>query len=147
MRLALFSVRLCVAPFLLAAEEGPRLADFAKGQAEWVIDAPDVGLPMGESDTVVLPDGRVRSYLHASTDSGGIRDSKGRRVEFPGCTTAWDSKDGGKKFKVNGVCLFDGHTEQQQYPRVAEADDGTMYMVYEWEAKTMLRVADDEGAL
>src|SRR5205085_1850096 len=55
----------------------PSLADFWNGRAAWQLEIPDVGLPLGESDTVVGPDGRLWSYLHASTDSRGIHDQYG----------------------------------------------------------------------
>lgn len=34
----------------------PTLEDFWEGRAEWIVDIMDVGLPMGESDTVSLGD-------------------------------------------------------------------------------------------
>ena len=36
------------------AQSPPTVADFWEGRAEWVIDIPDVGLPIGESDTVAM---------------------------------------------------------------------------------------------
>src|SRR5688500_3625676 len=69
--------------------DAPSVRNFIAGDATWVLESPDVGLPLGESDTIVLADGTLRSYLHASTVSAGVRDSSGAEVEFPGCVTAW----------------------------------------------------------
>ena len=49
----------------------PTLEDFWNGDAEWVMDIEDVGLPIGESDTVAMGDDVYWSYLHASDQSAG----------------------------------------------------------------------------
>lgn len=131
----------------------PTLADFWEGRAEWRLDIVDVGLPMGESDTLVLPDGRYHSYLHASYQSAGIRDSCGDDVPFPGCITLWESRDNGQSFALTqpqclipcGQCPCDDvrdHTPVQQYPRVALSED-LYYMTYEWRAQVMIRTSLD----
>jgi hypothetical protein len=132
----------------------PSLADFWNGRAAWQLDVPDVGLPLGESDTVVGPDGRLWSYLHASTDSRGIHDQFGSNVPFPGCVTLWVSGNRGLSFKLfSPRCLLAcrgfpcgavaDDIDQQQYPRVAHSADGTWVMVYEWRAETYLRTSAD----
>ena len=113
----------------------------------------DVGLPVGESDTVHRGNGEFWSYLHASYDSAGVVDSCGDPAPFPGCVTLWRSYDGGLHFSLeNPVCLFPcascpcqpgrDHTAQQQYPRVF-FDAHRAYMVYEWGAGTYLRTSTD----
>ncbi len=144
------------------ASDSPGLADFWDGRAEWVLEAEDVGLPIGESDTVLQSDGTFWSYLHASATSAGVVDQCGQAVAFPGCTTLWQSDDG-LNFSLNSqVCLLactacpclderdhvgidpDGSPRAaQQYPRVVVADDGMHYMAYEWHAQTMLRSSPD----
>lgn len=144
------------------ASDPPGLADFWDGRAEWVLEAEDVGLPIGESDTVLQSDGTFWSYLHASATSAGVVDQCGQAVAFPGCTTLWQSDDG-LNFSLNSqVCLLactacpclderdhvgidpDGSPRAaQQYPRVVVADDGMHYMAYEWHAQTMLRSSPD----
>lgn len=133
----------------------PTLADFWDGRADWVLDIYDVGLPVGESDTLRLEDGRYWSYLHASAQSASVTDSCGQAVAFPGCTTLWESTDDGRTFAMPApICLMPcggcpctderDHITAQQYPRVARsADDGTYYMVYEWHAQTRLRTSSD----
>ena len=69
----------------------PTLDDFWAGSAEFRMDQADTGLPMGESDTVVLPDGRLRSYVHASYASLGVKDTCGDPVPFPGCVVVFES--------------------------------------------------------
>jgi hypothetical protein len=118
----------------------------------WVIDVYDVGLPVGESDTVYRGGGEYWSYLNASHPSAGVRDQCGDKVPFPGCVTLWKSTDGGRHFVLeNPTCLFpcktcpcdpNDHVQQQQYPRVA-FDAGRAYMVYEWEARVYLRTSAD----
>ena len=61
----------------------PTLDDFWEGQAVWQLDIPDVGLPVGESDTLVGPDGLLWSYLHASFPRG-TGTSGGRPSRSPG---------------------------------------------------------------
>lgn len=142
--------------FSIAAQDdsAPKLIDFWEGRAEWIVDIYDVGLPIGESDTVSMGDGVYWSYLHGSDRYGGVIDQCGQPVEFPGCLTLWTSSDGGENFLLtNPVCLMPcgscpcdderDHITAQQYPRVVRADDGTWYMVYEWHAQTILRQSSD----
>jgi hypothetical protein len=129
------------------------LEEFWAGNAEWVLEAHDVGLPVGESDTVHRGGGEFWSYLHASHRSAGVVDSCGDPAPFPGCVTLWKSHDGGLHFALeNPVCLFPctacpcdpgrDHTGQQQYPRVfLDTDRATI--VYEWGAGTFLRTSPD----
>lgn len=149
-------------------ESPPTLADFWDGRAEWVLEAFDVGLPIGESDTLVLSSPApelpvLRSYLHASFQSAGIVDQCGEPVAFPGCLTYWESSDGGQTFAlVSPVCALPcascpcsdqrDHVgldaggvprSAQQYPRVAVADDGMHYLAYEWHAQVILRRSPD----
>lgn len=135
------------------AQGRPTLEDFWEGRAEWVMDIADVGLPVGESDTVYRGGGVYWSYLHASDQSAGIIDQCGMPVEFPGCLTLWESVDGGKSFTLTTpICLMAcdscpcddqrDHITAQQYPRVAFADDKA-YLAYEWHAQTMLRESAD----
>jgi hypothetical protein len=142
-----------------ANDSPPTLADFWDGDAAWVLDVYDVGLPVGESDTVQIDGGVFWSYLHASHDSAGIVDACGEPVAFPGCTTLWRSTDGGDSFLPPApVCLNPcgscpcnderDHITAQQYPRVGVVrgeNDGieAAYMVYEWHAQTRLRHSDD----
>ena len=137
----------------------PTLADFWDGRATWVLDVYDVGLPVGESDTLRLDANTYWSYLHASDRSAGVVDQCGDPVTFPGCTTLWRSTDGGASFDLPApVCLMPcgacpctdarDHITAQQYPRVAAAydDNGDLdrvYMVYEWHAQTRLRTSPD----
>lgn len=135
----------------------PTLEDFWEGRAEWVMDIPDVGLPVGESDTLLMSDGTFWSYLHASTQSAGVIDQCGGVVAFPGCLTRWESTDGGASFTLpSAVCSLPcgscpcederDHTSAeraaQQYPRVAY-DGERFYMAYEWHAQIMLRTSED----
>jgi hypothetical protein len=132
----------------------PTLEDFWHGQAVWQLDSQDVGLPVGESDTLVGPDGLLWSYLHASFPTAGIRDRWGAPVPFPGCITLWKSADGGRQFKITQpACLIDclghpcdsvrDHVDQQQYPRVARDASGRFLMVYEWRGWNFLRTSVD----
>jgi len=128
------------------------LDEFWAGNAEWLLEEYDVGLPVGESDTVYRGGDEFWSYLHASGPSAGVVDSCGEPVPFPGCVTLWRSTDGGRHFALeNPTCLFPcascpcsarDHVHQQQYPRVAFAPDRA-YMVYEWGASTCLRTSSD----
>ncbi|MEM9953024.1 MAG: hypothetical protein AAF846_15575 [Chloroflexota bacterium] len=138
----------------VAQETPPSLDDFWNNEAEWVVDIFDVGLPIGESDTIILPDGTYRSYLHASGQSAGVIDQCGQAAPFPGCLTTWTSDDVGQSFELDApICTMSctscpcddqrDHIEAQQYPRVAIADDGTWYMVYEWHAQVILRTSVD----
>jgi hypothetical protein len=143
-------------PFAPAAPPGRAFAtldDFWAGAAEWVLESPDVGLPVGESDTVYRGGTELWSYLHASHQSAGVVDPCGDPAPFPGCVTLWKSHDGGLRFALeNPVCLFPcstcpcdpgrDHTQQQQYPRVF-FDADRAYMVYEWGAGTYMRTSAD----
>ena len=83
------------------------LAEFWTGQAEWILEVPDTGLPVRESDTVWRGGSEFWSYLHASFPSAGIVDSCGQPVPFPGCVTLWRSTDGGRHFRLERpVCLI-----------------------------------------
>jgi hypothetical protein len=137
-----------------ALHKPPTLDDFWEGQAVWRLDVPDVGLPVGESDTLIGPDGQLWSYLHASFGSAGIRDGWGTPVPFPGCVTLWKSADGGRRFTLTQpTCLTDclarpcesvrDHIDQQQYPRVARDSSGRFVMVYEWRGWNFLRTSPD----
>ena len=137
----------------------PTLADFWEGRADWVLTDYDVGLPVGESDTLWLGDDLYRSYLHASDLSAGVVDQCGAPVSFPGCTTIWESTDSGTTFGMPApTCLMPcsscpctderDHITAQQYPRVAAVRDAQgaierAYMVYEWHAQTRLRTSED----
>ena len=129
------------------------LDEFWAGTAEWMLEVQNVGLPVGESDTVHRGGGEFWSYLHASHQSAGVVDSCGDPAPFPGCVTLWKSNDGGLHFSLDDpVCLFPcggcpcnqarDHTWQQQYPRVFFNADRA-YMVYEWGAGTYLRTSPD----
>ncbi|MFN8371467.1 MAG: hypothetical protein U0694_01120 [Anaerolineae bacterium] len=144
---------LCLAP-AAAQNEQPTLEDFWEGRAVWTLDLYDVGLPVGESDTLYRGDGVYWSYLHASQQSAGVIDQCGMPVAFPGCMTRWESSDGGRSFALNvpvctmacTTCPCDDQRDQitaQQYPRVAQADDGMFYLVYEWHAQTIVRSSAD----
>jgi hypothetical protein len=129
------------------------LEEFWAGTAEWVLEEYDVGLPLGESDTVYRGGTEFWSYLHASYESAGVRDQCGDPAPFPGCVTLWRSTDGGRRFALESpVCLFPcaacpcesarDHTNQQQYPRVF-FDTERAYIAYEWNAGTYLRTSTD----
>ena len=144
------------APFVPAPPPGREFAtleEFWAGTAEWVVDEVDVGLPLGESDTVWRGGTEFWSYLHASYQSAGVVDQCGDPAPFPGCVTLWRSTDGGRHFALeNPICLFScascpcdpgrDHVNQQQYPRVFFASDRA-YMVYEWGAATFMRTSWD----
>lgn len=135
-------------PTTTPASLQPTLTDFWNGMAEWVLDVPDTGLPVGESDTLYRGGGVYWSYLHASTQSAGIVDSCGDPVEFPGCVTRWVSTDDGRTFTpAENECLLacdtcpcdaNDRTWQQQYPRVTRAPGGAYLMVFEHGAAVML---------
>lgn len=130
----------------------PTLADFWAGKAVFVLDVVDTGLPMGESEAVLLENGEVWSYLHASWQSAGTVDQCGEPVPFPGCTVIYRSQDGGTTFGGSQVCQFEcrqcpcdsehDHIEQQQYPRLFRAGPD-WYLVYEYLGRTMLRRSMD----
>jgi len=153
-RIAILLCLLYVSIMVTAQDDHPTVADFWNGEAEWVVDIEDVGLPIGESDTVSMGAGVYRSYLHASDQSAGVIDQCGMPVEFPGCLTLWESTDEGETFDMSiPVCLMPcekcpcddqrDHITAQQYPRVTVAEDGAWYMAYEWHAQTILRTSDD----
>jgi len=139
---------------VLAETVHPTLADFWDGRAEFVVEVADTGLPMGESDTLVMPNGEFWSYVHASHRSAGTLDRCGNPVEFPGCVVIYRSTDGGYTFRHEQppVCLFPcqqcpcdsqrDHVDQQQYPRVFR-DGERFIMVYEYRARVMLRRSRD----
>lgn len=144
----------------------PTLDDFWEGRAEFVADVADTGLPMGESDTVVLSDGRYRAYVHASNRSLGAVDSCGAPVAFPGCVIAFESGDNGRTFAPDiqnetgepecmipcRSCPCDSqrdHIDQQQYPRVitvphkGSGEPDYWLMVYEYRGSVFLRTSSD----
>jgi len=136
-----------------AAKESPTMADLWAGRAVFAVDVAVTGLPMGESDTIVLRDGRRWSYVHASDRSAGIRDSCGDPVPFPGCAVIYESDDGGESFALRDpVCLTscnqcpcngdEQQIDQQQYPRVA-FDGQLLHMVYEYRGMVMHRSSAD----
>lgn len=150
-------ILLSLALSVSAQDSPPTLADFWDGRADWVLLTPDVGLPVGESDTIARGDGEFWSYLHASTQSAGVVDQCGQTVAFPGCLTRWESTDGGQTFTLPvavcslpcGACPCDDQRDHtsveraaQQYPRVV-VDQGRYYMAYEWHAQVILRTSDD----
>jgi hypothetical protein len=137
-----------------AGRRPPSLADLWDGRAVWQLEISNVGLPVGESDTLVGPDGQLWSYAHGSTASHGITDQWGRAVPFPGCVTLWQSADRGRSFRLfaprcliacrGGQCSAAAdEIDQQQYPRVAISDGGLWLMVYEWRAEIYLRHSPD----
>jgi len=145
-------------PFLITSAtaqdtQPPTLADFWSGQAEWVLEIFDVGLPVGESDSIPVGADVYWSYLHASHQSAGVIDQCGQAVEFPGCATLWTSADAAQNFSLSvPVCMLPcescpcddqrDHITAQQYPRVFVTGD-LYYMVYEWHAQTILRTSTD----
>ncbi|MCA9979546.1 MAG: hypothetical protein KDD89_01885, partial [Anaerolineales bacterium] len=133
----------------------PTLADFWHGRAEFVLDIADTGLPMGESETLIQPDGTLWSYVHASDRSAGVVDQCGDPVEFPGCMVIYRSEDAGQSFAPPNpaVCQIActqcpcqpdiDHINQQQYPRVQISDTGLHLLVYEYQGRTVLRRSTD----
>lgn len=144
----------------------PTLDDFWSGKARFELEIADTGLPMGESDTVILSDGTWRSYVHASHQSLGVVDQCGDPVEFPGCLVTFTSSDQGRTFAPTlssegaAVCQIAcvrcpcdsrrDHIDQQQYPRIArfpeepkENESPQWLMVYEYRANTILRRSND----
>jgi hypothetical protein len=136
------------------ANDNPTLADFWEERAEFVLDVADTGLPRGESDTLVMRNGELWSYVHASAPSAGVVDRCGDPVPFPGCTVIFRSTDNGRTFFIDTppVCQFEcatcpcvsevDHTEQQQYPRVAY-NGTTFFLVYEYLGRARLRRSTD----
>lgn len=156
MRMISFLIFFLVLSRVSAQDAPPTLADFWEGRAEWVLVSEDVGLPVGESDTLLMENGQYWSYLHASTQSAGVLDQCGAPVAFPGCLTRWESEDGLHFSMPSAVCSLpcqscpcddqrdhtSGERAAQQYPRVAY-DGKRYYMAYEWHAQVMLRTSDD----
>ncbi len=160
---AIPSLLMAASGFNQSSDSAPTLADFWDGRAVWVVALVDVGLPIGESDTLNRGDGVFWSYLHASQQSAGVIDQCGEPVAFPGCLTRWESIDGGQTFSLPvavcsipcAACPCEDARDQvgrdeagvaraaQQYPRVAVAADGTHYLAYEWHAQTILRTSPD----
>lgn len=135
------------------AGEHPTLADFWEGQARFVLEVEDTGLPMGESETILMSNGELWSYVHASAQSAGVVDSCGAPVPFPGCLVLYRSWDGGYAFALDRpICQIecqscpctseDDHIDQQQYPRVAW-DGAQLNLVYEYRARIMLTESAD----
>jgi hypothetical protein len=142
-------------PFVPVPPSGREFAtldEFWAGAAEWLLEEFDVGLPVGESDTVHRGGGEFWSYLHASYQSAGVVDKCGDPAPFPGCVTLWKSHDGGLYFALESPrcllpclscpCTDQDHTHQQQYPRVF-FDTDLVYMVYEWGAGVYMRTSTD----
>jgi hypothetical protein len=130
----------------------PTLADLWDGRAEFVSDIQNTGLPMGESDTHVMQNGELWSYVHANSGSGVV-DTCGAPATFPGCVVIYRSLDRGRSFQLyDKKCLIPcnrcpcvsevDHSDQQQYPQVAFDNNGA-YMVYEYRARTMMRRSKD----
>lgn len=132
----------------------PTLADYWDGRADFIVDVNVTGLPMGESDTIMMGNGELWSYVHASDRSIGTVDRCGDPVEFPGCVVIYRSTDDGTTFAHDAAptCQFDcnqcpctsqfDHTEQQQYPRVA-FDGERLNLVYEYKGMVMYRSSVD----
>jgi hypothetical protein len=132
----------------------PTLADLWAGRARFAVDVAESGLPMGESDTLVMGNGALWSYVHASDRSAGVRDQCGEPVAFPGCVVIYESDDRGHSFTLPAppTCLIEcmqcpcvadvDHMVQQQYPRVTFAA-GQAWMVYEYLGRVMLRTSAD----
>jgi len=128
----------------------PTLADFWDGRAEFVIDRIETGLPRGESDTIVVSNGEMWSYLHASDRAAGVVDQCGDPVAFPGCAIIYKSRDGGHTFHRDPypVCQIEcnqcpctsqsDQIDQQQYPRVF-FNGYRMTMFYEYRAGIVMR--------
>lgn len=153
--------------------QSPTLDDFWNGDAHFEVEVADTGLPMGESDTIILSDGTWRSYAHASYQSLGVLDQCGAPVEFPGCLVIFSSTDQGRSFSPalsragHPVCQIPctrcpcdsrrDHIDQQQYPRVARhtaigksashsspgLQSAQWLLVYEYRANTILRRSSD----
>jgi hypothetical protein len=134
-------------------ERYPTLADYWNGRAEFVVDVADTGLPMGESDSILMRNGEIWSYVHASQRSAGVVDRCGEPVAFPGCVVIYRSRDRGKTFSLEeSTCQIEctqcpcnsqfDHIDQQQYPRVA-FDGERLHMVYEYRGMVMHRTSTD----
>jgi len=140
-------------PMSPTPKPAPTMTDFWNGLAQWVLQIPDTGLPVGESDTVDMGNGVLWSFLHASYQSAGVVDSCGNPVPFPGCVTKWVSTDGGQHFALSKPqcilrcnscpCAEEDLVRQQQYPRVARSQQGMFYMLFEHDAETWLTTSYD----
>ncbi|MDW8350916.1 MAG: hypothetical protein RML99_03300 [Anaerolineae bacterium] len=151
---ALLALALNAAPIRIRAPDAPpTLADLWHNRAEFIVERQDTGLPMGESDTVIAPNGEWWSYVHASHRSAKVHDRCGAPVAFPGCVVIYKSRDEGQTFALDapvcqiecGACPCDAdrdHVQQQQYPRVARTPRG-WFMVYEFGGRVMLRRSTD----
>lgn len=132
----------------------PTLADLWEGRAEFVLEVENTGLPMGESDTIIMSNGEFWSYVHASYRSAETIDQCGEPVTFPGCTVIYRSYDGGYTFSHDGppICQFEcsecpctsevDHIDQQQYPRLSY-DGDWLTLFYEYRGRTMRRTSLD----
>jgi len=140
-------------PLSAQSASPPTLADLWTGRAEFVTEQKRTGLPMGESDTVIAPNGEWWSFVHASARSAGIKDSCGAPVTFPGCVVIYTSHDAGQSFGLDApvcqikcnTCPCDAerdHPQQQQYPRVV-VQNGVWLMAYEFGAKSFVRGSRD----
>ena len=146
-------------PIITTSQPGlngfPTLEDFWSGQAKFELDVPDTGLPMGESDTLLMSNGELWSYVHASQRSAGVKDSCNAPVEFPGCVIIYKSQDGGAHFSLaaHPICQIPcsqcpcnnetDHTAQQQYPRIAQAGNNLLLMAYEYAGGVFVRRSHD----
>lgn len=131
----------------------PTLADYWAGTADFKLEVPNTGLPMGESETITMSNGELWSYVHASDRSAGVVDQCGAPVDFPGCTVIYKSYDSGNSFTLNpAVCQFEctqcpcdaetDHHVQQQYPRI-HYKDGIAHLIYEYLGRSQLRTSSD----
>ena len=139
----------------------PTITDLWNGRAQFVVVSENTGLPMGESDTLVVGDS-IYSYIHASHQSAGVLDQCGAPVEFPGCVVLLESDDIRTPFRIisntgdSPSCLFPcascpcdslrDQIDQQQYPRVVRQTDSSgdrWWMVYEYRATIFLRRSTD----
>ncbi|MEM7537152.1 MAG: hypothetical protein AAF639_33570 [Chloroflexota bacterium] len=143
----------------------PTLDDLWQGAATFMMDIEDTGLPMGESDTHLIVNDTMRSYVHASHQSAGILDHCGTPVPFPGCVIIYESQDEGRSFQLMNrheqtqMCLMvctkcpceskRDHIDQQQYPQIVRYRDinnpntDVWVMVYEYRASVFLRRSTD----
>jgi hypothetical protein len=139
----------------IAGGDHPTLIDFWEGRARFALETGNTGLPMGESETIILQNGEWWSYVHASDRSAGVIDRCGDPVEFPGCTVIYRSRDGGRTFAPDAqpVCQFEctscpctslgDHIDQQQYPDLAFNPQGGLTLVYEYRGGTQMRTSPD----
>jgi hypothetical protein len=130
----------------------PTLLDLWDGRATFVSDIINTGLPMGESDTHVMRNGELWSYVHANSGAGVV-DTCNVPATFPGCVVIYRSLDRGRSFQLyEKRCLIPcnscpcnsavDHSDQQQYPQVAFDSNGAT-MVYEYRARTFMRRSKD----